>query len=48
MGGKAKVFQKNKKIKPEELFVSASPNAVESAIKESHEIDEAKLKKLLK
>ncbi|MFZ3059249.1 MAG: hypothetical protein WA102_05855 [Candidatus Methanoperedens sp.] len=31
-----------------ELFVSASPNAVERVIKESHEIDEAKLKKLLK
>ena len=31
-----------------ELFVSASPNAVETAIKESDEIDEAKFKKLLK
>ncbi len=32
---------------PEELFVRASPDAVERAMKESHEIDEAKLKKLL-
>lgn len=32
---------------PPELFVSASPNAVERAVKESHEIDEAKLRKLL-
>jgi len=41
------IFQKNKKIKPEKLFVRASPNAVKRAIKESHDIDEAKLKKLL-
>ena len=54
MGNKLKVFQENKKIvliaepeaKPTELFVRASPNAVERAIKESHEIDEAKFKKL--
>ncbi len=31
----------------EELFVRASPKAVDSAIKASNEIDEAKLKKLL-
>lgn len=54
MGNKLKVFQENKKIvliaepeaKPAELFVKASPNAVERAIEESHEIDEAKFKKL--
>ncbi len=48
MGENPKVFHKNKEIKPTELFVSASPNAVERAIKESDEIDEAKLKKLLR
>jgi AbrB family looped-hinge helix DNA binding protein len=55
MGNKLKVFQENKKIilvaepevKPSELFVSASPNAVDKATKASREIDEAKLKKLL-
>jgi hypothetical protein len=48
MGGKLKAIQKNKKIKPTELFVSASPHAVDSAMKASREIDEAKLKKLLR
>ncbi len=48
MGLKPKGFKKSTKIKPTELFVSASPNAVERAIKESDEIDEAKLKKLLR
>jgi hypothetical protein len=33
---------------PPELSVSASPNAVDKAIKASHEIDEAKLKRLLR
>ncbi len=47
MGRKPKTFQK-KKIKPSELFVCASPNAVDNAIKASHDIDEAKLKKLLR
>lgn len=47
MGRKPKVFQK-KKIKPEELFVSASPHVVDKAMKASHEIDEAKLKRLLR
>lgn len=55
MGNKLKVFQENKKIvlvaepevKPTDLFVSASPNAVDKAMKASREIDEAKLKKLL-
>ena len=45
------VFQKNKKNnhvaeqkgEPSELFVSASPNAVDKALKASHDIDEAKL-----
>jgi hypothetical protein len=45
MGEKPKVFQKNKKIKPTELFVSASPNAVDKAMKASSDIDEAKLGK---
>ncbi len=53
MDDKHKVFRENKKIvliaeqeaKPTELFVKASPNAVEKVIKESHEIDEAKFKK---
>lgn len=47
MGGKAKVFQKNKKVRPEELSVSASPHAVDNAMKASRDIDEAKIKKLL-
>ena len=55
MGNNLKVFQENKKIvlvaepevKPSELFVSASPHAVDKATKASREIDEAKLKKLL-
>ncbi len=46
MDVKPKVFQKNKE--PTELFVSASPNAVDNAVKASHEIDEANLKKLLR
>ncbi len=45
---KPKGFKKSTKIIPTELFVSASPNAVESAIKTSRDIDEAKLKKLLR
>jgi len=39
MGAKPKSFQKNKKIKAAELFVNASPNAVDKAMKVSHEID---------
>lgn len=47
--------QENKKIiletepdvKPSELFVSASPHAVDKAMKTSHTIDEAKIKRLL-
>ncbi|CAG1003559.1 hypothetical protein METP3_03531 [Methanosarcinales archaeon] len=50
-GKKLKVFQENKKIiletepdvKPSELFVSASPHAVDKAMKTSREIDEAKI-----
>lgn len=48
MENKLKVSQKNKKIKPEELFVSASPHAVDKAMKASRDIDEAKLKRLLR
>jgi AbrB family looped-hinge helix DNA binding protein len=55
MGNKLKVFQENKKIilvaepdvKPTDLFVSASPHAVDKAMKASRDIDEAKLNKLL-
>jgi len=54
-GNKLKVFQENKKIiliaesevKPSELFVSASPHTVDKAMKESRDIDAAKIKKLL-
>lgn len=56
MGSKLKVFQENKKIilvaepevKSTELFISAAPHAVDRALKASHEIDEAKLTKLLR
>jgi AbrB family looped-hinge helix DNA binding protein len=54
-GNKLKVFQENKKIilaaepevKPSELFVSASPHAVDKAMKRSRKIDEEKIKVLL-
>ena len=54
-GNKLKVFQENKKIilvavpevKPSELFVSASPHAVDKALKTSRKIDETKIKGLL-
>jgi len=54
-GNKLKVFQENKKIilvaepevKPSELFVSASPHAVDKVLKTSRKIDEAKIKGLL-
>ncbi|HLB71305.1 MAG TPA: AbrB/MazE/SpoVT family DNA-binding domain-containing protein [Candidatus Methanoperedens sp.] len=54
-GNKLKIFQENKKIilvaepevKPSELFVSASPHAVDKAMKNSRKIDEAKIKGLL-
>ena len=54
-GNKLKVFQENKKIilvtepevKPSELFVSASPHAVDKAMKTSRRIDEEKIKGLL-
>ncbi len=54
-GNKLKVFQENKKIilvaepevKPSELFVSASPHAVDKAMKASRKIDEEKVKGLL-
>lgn len=54
-GNKLKVFQENKKIiliaqpeiNPSELFVGASPHAVDEALKASHDIDDAKIKKLL-
>lgn len=47
--------QENKKIiletepdvKPSELFVSASPHAVDKAMKTSRKIDETKIKRLL-
>jgi hypothetical protein len=48
------LHQENKKIiletevKPSELFVSASPHAVDKAMKTSRKIDEAKIKRLLK
>lgn len=55
MDEKHKVFRKNKQIIlvtepeviPAELFVCASPHAVDKAMKASHDIDEAKLKNLL-
>ena len=55
-GKKLKVFQENKKIiliaesevKPSELFVSASRHAVDKAMKQSREIDEVKINKLLR
>ncbi len=54
MGNKLKIFQENKKIilvaepevKPSELFVNASPHAIDKAIKASRKIDEAKIKGL--
>ena len=54
-GKKLKVFQENKKIilitepevKSSELFVSASRYFADEAIKESREIDEVKIKRLL-
>jgi AbrB family looped-hinge helix DNA binding protein len=54
-GNKLKVFQENKKIiliaqpemNPSELFVGSSPYAVDEALKASHDIDDAKIKKLL-
>lgn len=54
-GKKLKVFQENKKIiliaepevKSSELFVSASRHSADKAIKESREIDEVKIKRLL-
>jgi len=55
IGKKLKLFQENKNIilvtetevKPSELFVSASPHAVDKAMKTSRKIDEAKIKRLL-
>jgi AbrB family looped-hinge helix DNA binding protein len=55
IGKKLKLFQENKKIilvtetevKPSELFVSASPHAVDKALKASRKIDETKIKRLL-
>lgn len=55
MGNKLKIFQENKKIilvaepevKPSELFVNASPHAIDKAMKASRKIDEAKIKGLL-
>jgi len=55
IGNKLKIFQEDKKIiivaepevKPSELFVSASPHAVDKAMKASRKIDEAKIKRLL-
>ena len=54
-GKKLKVFQENKKIiliaepevKSSELFVSASGHSTDKAMKESREIDEVKIKRLL-
>ena len=56
MGNKLKILQENKKIilvaepevKSEELFVSASPNAVDKVMKESRKMDDAKLNRLLR
>ncbi len=55
MNNRLKGIQKKKEIipvtkpdvNPAELFVSASPHAVDKALKASRDIDEAKLKKLL-
>lgn len=55
IGKKLKLFQENKKIilvteteiKPSELFVSASPHAVDKAMKKSRKIDEEKIRRLL-
>lgn len=54
-GKKLKVFQENKKIilitepevKSSELLVSASRHSADKAMKESREIDEVKIKRLL-
>ncbi|NJD76909.1 MAG: AbrB/MazE/SpoVT family DNA-binding domain-containing protein [Candidatus Methanoperedens sp.] len=54
-GNKLKVFQENKKIilviepevRPSELFISASPHAVDKAMKTSRKTDEEKIKGLL-
>ncbi|HEY9247040.1 MAG TPA: AbrB/MazE/SpoVT family DNA-binding domain-containing protein [Candidatus Methanoperedens sp.] len=54
-GKKLKIFQENKKIileterevKPSELFVKASPDAVSKAMRTSRKIDEEKIKRLL-
>jgi AbrB family looped-hinge helix DNA binding protein len=54
-GNKLKIFQENRKIiliaepeiKPSELFVGSSPQAVDEALKASRVIDEAKIQKLL-
>ena len=54
-GKKLKVFQENKKIilitepevKSSELFVSAARHSADKAMKESREIDEVKIKRLL-
>ena len=56
MGNKLKILQENKKIilvaepevKSEELFVSASSDAVDKAMKESRKMDDAKLNRLLR
>ncbi|MDI6902822.1 MAG: AbrB/MazE/SpoVT family DNA-binding domain-containing protein [Methanocellales archaeon] len=55
-GCKLKVYQEGKKIimvaepesKPEELFVAASKDATKKAMEISHELDETKLRELLK
>jgi len=55
-GCKLKVLREGKKMvmitesesKPEELFVAAKKDATKKAMEISHEVDEAKLRKLLK
>ena len=54
-GNKLKIFLENRKIiliaepeiKPSELFVGSSPQAVDESLKASRMIDEAKIQKLL-
>ncbi len=54
-GNKLKIFRENRKIiliaepeiKPSELFVGSSPQAVDEALKVSRMIDETKIQKLL-
>jgi len=46
--GKKMVMITEPESKPEELFVAAKKDAAKKAMEVSHEVDEAKLRKLLK